>query len=80
MTTDCCGAKEAMGPDDGGVHTTLCRDCNEECCSGCAAVFDAEDGYGEDGRGVRVYALCVDCHNLREERRQRREARNDSGV
>jgi hypothetical protein len=43
-------------------------------------VFEAEDGYGDDGKGIRTFALCDVCHADREYKRQMRDWRNDSGV
>jgi len=59
-TTDCCGAELAdLGLD--GAHETTCGVCGEDVCSACAATYEAEDGYGDDGRGVRVQAVCREC-------------------
>ena len=63
--TACCGAKVRQWHDDGGADEDSCRDCDAELCSHCAAVFEREDGYGDDGRGVRTFALCTDCHGVR---------------
>ena len=82
MKADCCGAVLAdLGYED-GAYQTLCDCCGEDVCSACAAEFEAEDGYGDDGRGVRVKAVCKACEEeaRREERRQMRAWRNDSGV
>jgi len=78
--TECCGAREQAGAHDGGAVQAWCDGCHEITCSACAFEFSQEDGYGDDGRGVRTHALCRDCAGEREEKRQRREARNDSGV
>lgn len=73
MPNACCDA-----PD--WYMTAWCFDCHDEVCSSCAAVFEREDGYDSDGQGIRTFALCRPCETIRDERRQRREARNDSGV
>lgn len=75
--TGCCGAR--LRVDSTGGEGT-CRDCDRELCSGCAGYYEAEGGYGDDGLGVRTFALCCECYGAREEKRQRRAARNDSGV
>ena len=55
---DCCGARLAdLGYED-GAHETTCEVCGKDVCSECAAVYEAEGGYGDDGQGVRVHALC----------------------
>lgn len=77
--TECCGRRLAVGPH-GGEHEASCRECERELCSGCAGVYECEGGYGDDGQGVRTFALCCECYGEREEKRQRREARADSGV
>ncbi|MEY4932963.1 MAG: hypothetical protein RLZZ403_1283 [Pseudomonadota bacterium] len=45
---------------------SLCDDCSVEVCDVCAAYFDREDGYGEDGQGVRTHCLCRPCAVERE--------------
>lgn len=80
QVTACCGAPVREWHNDGGADEDSCRDCDEELCSHCASVFEREDGYGDDGKGIRTFALCDSCHGDREYKRQRREARNDSGV
>lgn len=60
-TSDCCGKSLAMDMDDGGVFMHSCRKCDSDLCSGCAALWEVDGGYGEDGREMRVYALCGDC-------------------
>ena len=80
MLTDCCGAKVRRQHDDGRADEGFCSTCHEEVCSACAPVFEREDGYGDDGQGVRTFALCESCYADREDKRQRREWRNDSGV
>jgi hypothetical protein len=79
-TTDCCAAKVQVGPHDGGAREGTCRDCDDTVCSACAGMFEQEDGYGDDGTGIRTFALCQSCYSGREDKRQRREARHDSGV
>ena len=71
--TSCCGAT-------GERMESLCDDCSVEVCDVCAAYFDREDGYGEDGQGVRTHAKCDECAAEDEYVRQRRDQRNDSGV
>jgi len=61
MRTDCCGAKVAAGPDDGGAVQAYCRDCEEEVCSSCAGSWDVDGGYGDDGSGIRITAKCNAC-------------------
>lgn len=78
--TECCASPVRQWHDDGGADEGTCRDCDDAVCSKCAAVFEREDGYGDDGRGVRTFALCDRCHEEREYKRQRREWRNDTGV
>jgi cytochrome c5 len=58
---DACGHRLQAGPDDGGSRQTLCNDCGCDLCSRCAARFSAEGGYGDDGTGVRVFAICHMC-------------------
>ena len=77
---DCCASKVQTGPNDGGAREGTCRDCDDVTCSACAGVFESEGGYGDDGQQVRTFALCSSCYSAREDKRQRREARNDSGV
>jgi len=78
MLTDCCGAPVDRG--GGGAHQGFCQECAEELCSACAGVFESEGGYGDDGQGVHTRSICASCFAEIEEKRQRREARNDSGV
>jgi hypothetical protein len=75
---EACGAKLDLGA--GGEHETTCNDCDAPLCSGCAFGYSCEGGYGDDGQGVRTTAYCSTCYAERDEKRQRREARNDSGV
>lgn len=82
MKSDCCGATLAyLGYEDGAREAT-CDTCGEDLCSSCAAEYSAEDGYGDDGRSVRTEATCKACAEeaVREEKRQMRDWRNDSGV
>lgn len=58
MTADCCGAPLDRGA--GGAHEGWCSECEEQCCSACAPIFESEGGYG-DGQGVRTRAVCRDC-------------------
>jgi len=79
--TECCGAALRTGPDqDSAADEGLCNTCGAELCSACAATWCREDGYGDDGQGVRTEAVCQSCHADREERRQMRDWRRDSGV
>lgn len=71
--SECCGATD-------NPRETWCHGCHEQVCTSCAASWDEDGGYGEDGQQVRVFAFCKECEAEREEKRQRREARNDSGV
>ena len=82
MKTACCNATLATLGYEDGAREVMCEDCGEDICSRCAAEYEAEDGYDDDGQGVRVHALCKGCveEAAREERRQMREWRNDSGV
>lgn len=59
--TSCCGSKVRMWHDDGGADETLCNECGHETCSRCAASFSSEDGYDDDGQGVRTRAICQAC-------------------
>lgn len=84
--SDCCGAVLATLGYEDGAYETLCDVCSKEVCSECAATFEAEGGYGDDGQGTRTHALCNECAEEaereaeRDYRRQMREWRNDSGV
>ncbi len=78
--TFCCGARMRAQHDDGGADEGFCSVCSAELCSSCASEWSREDGYGDDGQGVRTDATCKSCHADREERRQYREWRKDSGV
>jgi len=78
----CCGATLATLGYEDGARESVCDTCGEDCCSRCADEYESEDGYGDDGQGVRTHATCKACAEeaLREERRQMRDWRNDSGV
>jgi hypothetical protein len=61
--TGCCGAKVRTWHSQGDERADegFCQVCGEDLCSQCAAVFEAEGGYGDDGQGVRTKALCGAC-------------------
>jgi hypothetical protein len=70
VATDCCGAKVYDWGNPDGASEDWCRDCGEQLCSSCAAVFELEvrhdrrgreDGYGEGGQGVCTLARCKAC-------------------
>jgi hypothetical protein len=63
VATDCCGAKVYDWGNPDGASEDWCRDCGEQLCSSCAAVFEREDGYGEGGQGVRTLARCKPCQD-----------------
>lgn len=58
-----CGAALRDGPDQYETRADpgVCRECDEDICSWCAASYDVDGGYGEDGRDVRVRAICRAC-------------------
>lgn len=64
MTTSCCGVPVTEHVEEG-----RCVDCDRRLCSVCAAKFDE-----------RYVALCHDCHDSREYKRQFRDWLNDMGV
>lgn len=61
--TACCGApvRTWHGQGDTVADEALCRECGAETCSKCAASFEMEGGYGEDGQDVRTFATCRAC-------------------
>lgn len=70
MTT-CCGVPDVsdharQGDYGGGAYETECDECSEPVCSSCAAWFDQDGGYGEDGQGFRTHATCRDCADCSE--------------
>ena len=76
-TTDCCGAPIRTWHSQGDARADegTCRDCDAELCSHCAAVFEQEDGYGDDGTHVRTFALCHPCHDAKQAEETLRSAR-----
>lgn len=61
--TSCCGfpVRTWHSQSDTVADETLCDDCGAYCCSRCAAAFSREDGYDDDGQGVRTHAICQSC-------------------
>jgi hypothetical protein len=66
--TDCCGAliRTWHSQGDSRADEGFCLECNEELCSHCAAVWEVDGGYGDDGTQVRTFALCKTCRDERE--------------
>ena len=60
-TTECCGVRAIRWQDDGGAYVTLCDECSEPTCSACAASFDQDGGYGENGQDFGTHATCRNC-------------------
>jgi len=66
MSTECCGARLAQGPDDGGAYgETFCRDCDEQTCSACSGMFEVD---GETLDGVNHYTVTARCEACQRER------------
>ena len=80
MKSTCCNATLAdLGYED-GAREALCDTCGEDLCSACAAEYSAEDGYGDDGQGVRTEATCKACAVRGLRLGASYGQRNDSGV
>lgn len=52
------------GPLEASCSEQLSPTCPVEICSSCAAFFECEGGFGDDGQGVRRVARCQQCSEL----------------